>query len=128
MGDKKRIYLAKSLIYNASEEPYFIFHSSTLIRFNNANETTLHANQINFITGQQQISLQNLDFKVKYNPSARQLISNATAKSLTIIEQQNNLITLNNLALHNELQQKNSLWYGQRSLKADKLIYYLSPH
>lgn len=99
-----------------------------MIHFNNANETTLYTNQINFITGQkQQINLQNLGFKVKYNPSARQLISNATAtKSLTIIEQQNNLITLNNLVLHNELQQKNSLWYGQRSLEANKLIYYLS--
>lgn len=124
IGDKKRIYFAKGLIYTASEEPNFVFHSSTLIHFNNANETTIHANQINFTNGQQHINFQNLRFKIKYNPSDRQLTSDATVKSLIISEQQNNLITFNNLVLHDVLQQKNSLWCGQNSIEADKLIYF----
>ena len=124
IADKKRIYFAKCLIYNVSEEPNFVLHSSTLIHFNNTNETVLHANKINFTTRQQHINLQNLSFKVRYSPSNRQLTSDTTAKSLTISEQQNNFIIFNNLFLHNALQQKNSLCYGQRSLEADKLIYF----
>ena len=84
IGDKKGIYFAKGLIYTASEKPNFVFHASTLIHFNNANETTILANQINFTNGQQYIDFQNLRFKVKYNPNDRQLTSNAAANSLII--------------------------------------------
>ncbi len=131
--ERFRLFFAKALVYSDSNNPNFTFQSNTLIRFGNVIKNTFSAKKISITSNQQQFVINDTKSNLLYNTAQHQFTSETTIASATLFEKQNGDIapneaetkfTLQNISMNAHLKQKAPLWYGDRSMKIEKLTYF----
>ncbi|WP_423063169.1 DUF945 family protein [Candidiatus Paracoxiella cheracis] len=126
---------AKALVQSTSDAANFKFNAQTIIHFSNAIDNSFFAKSITIANSQGQVVINNLNSHIIYAPSTQQLTRKTSIGSLTITEKESEVASpqaykqkfeIINLNSSSQLKRLNLLWYGDRSISADKATFFIA--
>jgi uncharacterized protein YdgA (DUF945 family) len=128
----RQLFFGAAFIYSNIADANFLFNAASLIRFNKTLRNYIYAPMIVIANDQQQYVINNLTSMLTYITRQHRLIADTRVERLQLdtkpligigaTEYQPRLM-LQNITSRLDLQQKSSLWYGNKSTNIDKFTY-----